>query len=224
MPRRHVSRSSSEVSAEERILTAASAEFASTGFYGARTQAIADAAGVNKAMLHYYFRSKENLYSHVIRDAFRKVLTRAAQSWSGPEPLLTRIERLVDSFMDNYEQNPGLLKIVLREVVEGGGRLKEAITEMKKAEFPLTGYTPGRMVREAAGELGLSTGETIHFLVNLIGMCVVSFTSPLLLENILDVDVSNMKAFLRDRRKAIKSMVLASAETLMHKPARRRKP
>ena len=212
-----------KVSAEERILAASAEEFAANGFYGARTQAIAHAAGVNKAMLHYYFRSKENLYSQVIKAAFRKILTQVGQSWLGPGPLKTRIEKVVDSYMDNYEENPGLLKIILREVVDGGARLKRAITELKKSEFPQAEFTPGEIVRGAAHELGLSPDDTIHFLVNLIGMCAVSFTSPLLLETILDVDVSDMKAFLGDRRRAIKAMVLASMETLLAKPGSRRR-
>lgn len=205
---------SGTISPEERILAAATREFAENGFYGARTQSIADAAGVNKAMLHYYFRSKENLYSQVIRTAFKNTLTRVGQSWMGPGPLRTRVEMVVDSYMDSYEENPALLNIILREVVDGGMRLKKAIMEMKKAEFPPEGPTPIDMVREAALELGLPPGDTIHFLVNLIGMCVVSFTSPLLLETILDVDVSDRKAFLKKRKTAIKTMLFDSLEKL----------
>jgi TetR/AcrR family transcriptional regulator len=62
---------------EERILFAATEEFAAKGFFGARTQAVADAAGVNKAMLHYYFQSKENLYSEVIKEGFWENLERS---------------------------------------------------------------------------------------------------------------------------------------------------
>jgi TetR/AcrR family transcriptional regulator len=202
------------VSAEERILSAATEEFSENGFYGARTQAIADAAGVNKAMLHYYFRSKENLYARVIQAAFKKTMTRVGQSWLGPGPLKARAEMVVDSYMESYEENPALLKIILREVVDGGKRLKKSVQKLKKAEIPREGHTPLQMVQEAARELGLPPGEMIHFLVNLIGMCVVSFTSPILLETILDVDVSDMKGFLRDRRKAIKATVFSSLDTL----------
>ena len=200
--------------AEERILSAATEEFAENGFFGARTQAIADAAGVNKAMLHYYFRTKENLYSRVIQTALKKTLTRVSQSWLGPGPLKLRAERVVDSYMDSYEENPALLKIILREVVDGGKRLKEAVRELKKADIPEEEHTPLEVVQEAARELGLPPGETIHFLVNLVGMCVVSFTSPILLETLLDVDVSDMRVFLKDRRRAIKATVFSSLDSL----------
>lgn len=222
MPTKQIVGPTDRASAEGRILAAAAGEFAANGFYGARTQAIADAAGVNKAMLHYYFRSKENLYTQVIQAAFRKTLTRLGQAWLGPGPLKERIEMVVDSYMDNYEENPGLLKIILREVEDGGERFKRAFQELKKTELPASGFTPAQIVKKAANEMGLSPQETTHFLVNVVGMCVVSFTCPLLLQTILDFDVSDMKAFLRDRRRAIKAMVLASVETLITKPRKRR--
>jgi TetR/AcrR family transcriptional regulator len=199
-------------SAEERILKAATEEFAANGFYGARTQAIADAAGVNKAMLHYYFRSKENLYSQVIGAALKRILTRVGMSWAAEGSLEARVEKVVETYMDGYEQNPALLKIVLREVVDGGSRLKRAAAEMKKAEFAPDGLSPIHWIRDASREVGVPPAETIHFLVNLIGMCLVSFISPLFLESILDLDVSDMKRFLRDRRRAVKSMVFAFLE------------
>lgn len=201
------------VSAEERILAAATEEFAANGFHGARTQAIADAAYLNKAMLHYYYRSKENLYSRVIAAAFKRILIRVSMSWIEQGTIRDRVEKVVDSYMDSYEENPALLKIVLREVVDGGSRLKRAIAELRK-EFPLDSRTPGHLIEEAAREFGLAPADTIHFLVNLIGMCLVSFISPLIIGSMLDFDVSDMKGFLKDRRKAIKAMVFAALETL----------
>lgn len=220
----HHSLPADQLPAEERILSAATEEFAANGFYGARTQAIADAAGVNKAMLHYYFRSKENLYARVIQAAFKRIMTRVVRSWMGPGPPEARAEMVVDSYMDSYEESPALLKIILREVVDGGDRLKKAVLELKRAGIPQEGHTPLQMVQEAARELGLPPGEMIHFLVNLIGMCVVSFTSPILLETILDVDLSDMKVFLRDRRKAIKATVFSSLASLKRRKKGTKRP
>jgi AcrR family transcriptional regulator len=202
------------LSSEERIVRAATAEFAASGFHGARTQAIADAAGVNKAMLHYYFRSKENLYTQVMKTAFRKVLLRLGRVWTEPGPVKAKIEMVVDSYMDAYEENPGLLKIILREVEDGGKRLKRAVRELKANEFQTYGFNPPQFLGKAAQELGIPPVKVIHFLINIVGMCAISFIAPLLLQNILDFGIPDMKAFLKDRREAIKTMVLASVETL----------
>jgi len=204
-----VTRKSKYATAEERILAAATEAFAAQGYFGARTQTIADAAGVNKAMLHYYFRSKENLYGHVIKAAFMRILTQVGEAWLHKGPLETRLRGVVDSYMDNYEKNPGFLKIILREVVDGGERFRKIFREMKDIETLSSDFTPVDLVHRVADELGLSPSEAVHLIVNLIGMCVISFTSPPLLESLLNFDVSDFQSFLKERRVAIKAMILA---------------
>lgn len=224
MPTRQGTEPETTLPAEERILAAATQEFAANGFHGARTQAIADAAGVNKAMLHYYFRSKENLYTQVIKAAFRRILMRLSRVWLEPGPVRARIEMVVDSYMDNYEENPGLLKIILREVEDGGENLERAVRELRGSEFQAQGFNPAQVVEKASEELGISPKETTHFLVNIVGMCAISFIAPLILQNVLDFRIPDMKAFLKDRRKAIKTMVLASVETLQKRKTKRSHP
>jgi TetR/AcrR family transcriptional regulator len=200
---------------EERILEAATAQFAAHGYFGARTQAIADAAGVNKAMLHYYFRSKENLYGQVIKAAFVRILTQVGQAWLYKGPLESRLQEVIDSYMDNYASNPGFLKIILREVVDGGERFRKIFRELRNKEPFSYEFTPMDLVHHVGDELGLNPHETIHLIINLIGMCVISFTSPPLLDSLLNFDVSDFRGFLEQRRVAIKSMMLTYVDTIM---------
>jgi TetR/AcrR family transcriptional regulator len=194
---------------EERILAAATEEFANNGFFGARTQAIADAAAVNKAMLHYYFRSKENLYSQVIKAAFGRILQEVGRAWLGPDPLTKRVGMVIDSYMDSYEKNPGFLKIVLREVVDGGKRLRQAFTGSEDQGPNISGLSPQDIIERVSSELNLDMADTVHIIINLIGMCAISFVSPLLLESVLHYDISDFKAYLQQRRAAIKAMAVA---------------
>src|SRR5260370_40150134 len=75
-------------SAETRaaILAAAERHFAKAGLAGARTEEIAAEAGVNKALLYYYFESKEHLYEAVIEDHFREFNRQALEALKGPGP------------------------------------------------------------------------------------------------------------------------------------------
>ncbi|MEO1434911.1 MAG: helix-turn-helix domain-containing protein, partial [Bacteroidota bacterium] len=61
---------------ENRILEIARSEFVKNGFSGTRMQAIADKAEINKAMLHYYFRSKEKLYREIFQDILNTMVPR----------------------------------------------------------------------------------------------------------------------------------------------------
>jgi TetR/AcrR family transcriptional regulator len=211
---RHILDSTDSVTPEERILAAATQEFANNGYFGARTQAIADAAAVNKAMLHYYFRSKENLYSQVIKFAFERILQEVGPAWLGPEPMSKRVGMVIDSYMDSYEKNPGFLKIVLREVVDGGKRLKQAFTSARDERPNISGLSPRDIIERVSAELSLDTVQTIHIIINLIGMCAISFVSPLLLESVVQYDISDFKAFLQQRRTAIKAMAVAYVASL----------
>jgi AcrR family transcriptional regulator len=202
-------------SPEERILAAAVEEFAANGFYGARTQAIADAAGVNKAMLHYYFRTKENLYGHVIAGALRRILNQVGLAWLGQEPVESRLEKVVDAYMDNYERNPGFLKIILREFVDGGERLRNVFRDLKDLGPLASGVTLPQIMDRIGSELGLSLAQTTHLIVNVVGMCAISFVSPLLLEVLGHFRVSDLDLYLKDRRAAVKSMTLAYVKNLM---------
>jgi TetR/AcrR family transcriptional regulator len=200
---------------EERILFAATEEFAAKGFFGARTQAVADAAGVNKAMLHYYFRSKENLYREVIKAAFGKILRDVSQAWLSPGDLEDRLEVVIASYIDNYSKNPGFLKIVLREVVDGGKRFRSAFKDIEKKQPLASGFTPEQMVARLASELGLNNMGSVHMIINIVGMCAISFISPLFLEAVLHMDISDFDSYLKERRTAIKDTALAYAQSLV---------
>jgi TetR/AcrR family transcriptional regulator len=206
---RHTLGSTDVLTPEERILAAATEEFANNGFFGARTQAIADAAAVNKAMLHYYFRSKENLYSQVIKAAFGRILQEVGRAWLGPDPMTKRVGMVIDSYMDSYEKNPGFLKIVLREVVDGGKRLRQAFTGSGDERPNISGLSPQDIIERVSSELNLDMAETVHIIINLIGMCAISFVSPLFLESVVHYDISDFEAYLQQRRAAIKAMAVA---------------
>src|ERR1700719_3685245 len=92
-PLRTARRQRREPDSRVAILTAASRIFARSGLAGARTDAIAAAAGVNKAMLYYYFKSKEDLYEAVVEDHFREFNRRALEVLAAPDAARTVLLR-----------------------------------------------------------------------------------------------------------------------------------
>ena len=196
-------------SPEARILVAATDEFASKGFYGARMQSIADAANINKAMLHYYFRTKENLYGRVIKSVIKGLMLRVYRSWRDESPIAEKVDKIIDLYMDAYTRNPGFLKIVLREAVDGGVLLRKFLGEIK-SEIPFGEDSPIVELAALAGsELDIEPIEIVHMIVNLIGMCVISFISPPFLEVMVDIDLTDFDAFIEKRREMAKVMAKA---------------
>ena len=108
------------------ILAAAESVFARTGLEGARTEAIASAAGVNKAMLYYYFRSKDLLYAAVLENHMKEFHRRAmevlAASGSPGAAVLRFVETHFD-YISGHPDYPRLFQYMLMTDAGRGGRM-----------------------------------------------------------------------------------------------------
>lgn len=112
-------------SSRDRILIAATAEFATRGFDGTTVDRIAARARLNKAMIYYHFQSKRALYTCVLRDIFTIIADRlAAIAASGADPE-DKIDLFVSTFVHEGQQTPHVGPMMLREIAEGGRRLDE---------------------------------------------------------------------------------------------------
>jgi TetR/AcrR family transcriptional regulator len=105
-----------DLNTEEKILAAARAVFMEKGMDGARMQDIADRAGINKALLHYYFRNKDKLFEMIFQDAMGRFMPRLADVIIADVDFFVKIEKMVSMYMDMLAQNPYLPQFVLNEV------------------------------------------------------------------------------------------------------------
>ena len=105
-----------DLNTEQRILEAARKAFMHKGMSGARMQDIADEAGINKALLHYYFRNKDQLFEMVFKEAFTRFLPRLNQLIESDLGLFDKIETFVGDYIEMALQNPFLPLFVLNEM------------------------------------------------------------------------------------------------------------
>ena len=102
---------------EQAILAAAEQEFLSKGFDGARTTSIASAAGVTHAMLHYYFRTKEQLFERILDEKLRLMGESVLAAFGQPNlPLQERLRDAIGSHFDFIARNPDLPRFIVNEV------------------------------------------------------------------------------------------------------------
>src|ERR1700682_4321218 len=99
------------------ILNAAAKEFAAHGIAGARTDAIAREAGVNKALLYYYFRDKEKLYGAVLDSAFSGMKANVFQVLDSDLPPREKIMAYVGAYFDFIASNQIYPKLMQREMM-----------------------------------------------------------------------------------------------------------
>src|SRR3712207_6432967 len=93
---------------EQRILDAARAVFVRRGTAGARMQEIAEEAGVNQALLHYYFRSKDRLAEAVFRQVAGRLLPSVLELLGSDAPIEDKVERFVHLYLDAFVRSPFL--------------------------------------------------------------------------------------------------------------------
>jgi AcrR family transcriptional regulator len=196
---------------EQKILKAAREEFVRRGLSGSRMQAIAERAKVNKALLHYYFRSKEKLYSEVLSQIggtfFGMLEQELAQA--GPTTDLRVLIRLfVTSHIRTFANNPDFPPLMLHEVAAGGERL----ATLMKGMLGRYGSLPQRIFtayRAEAARGNLRPIEPLHFMMNLMGMSVATFVVRTIagkMTPVIGVSIPFDKAFFDARIEAIVTM------------------
>jgi TetR/AcrR family transcriptional regulator len=190
-------------STEDKILEAAKNVFVSKGMEGARMQEIADEAGINKALLHYYFRSKERLFeaifSEIIKFAFPKI-TRIAQS---DEPFVSKIEQVVDAYIDLLIKHPFIPGFVMKELNRDPSGLFKMVVKF--------GLNPQIIFDQI--QLAMDRGEIVqmqprHLAANIISMCIFPFAArPLVSFVLFKDDQIALEAFYAERAEVIKKFV-----------------
>jgi TetR/AcrR family transcriptional regulator len=165
----------------ERILQAAEAVLVRKGIDGARTREIANAAGVNQALIHYYFGTKAELSRLVFRRVVRRSVAPVVCAWSVPDPLDVNVPRAVRACTDAFRSQrgvPGFLLSTLHREPALADELIRCISEDRECPSP-----PGRLaVRRLADQLrrhgthaDRPAVSAVQLLTNLLALCLFPF-------------------------------------------------
>src|SRR5579863_7479062 len=111
------SKPAKESSTEERIKEAARRLFTLKGFAATRTRDIAEDAGINLALLNYYFRSKQKLFDIIMLENFRQFIQGiTAEVFSEEGTIEQKLEKVITAYIDFLSQNPDLPLFILNEI------------------------------------------------------------------------------------------------------------
>ena len=186
-------------SKEQQILDAAEREFLEKSYDGARTTSIAKAAGVTHAMLHYYFRTKEQLFEHIIDKKMSEMVPLMTHLFGNSDlPLVRRIEEAVSVHFDFVVANPDLPRFLINEVLPHKERCDLFRSKIENVLYLVDNLQ--REVNEAAAR-----GEVEQFNVLLLFQSVLSlniFPSVManMIENLLGDNGQSMKEVLAQRK------------------------
>jgi len=193
-------------STEQKILEAAKQVFMEKGIDGARMQDIADKAGINKALLHYYFRSKEKLFEMIFMEEARKFLPKVTSIMVSEMTLFEKVEKFVGEYIDTLLQNPLLPIFILNEINRNP---KDAIKKIFGNQRP-----PIDKVDELIAKL-VKKGEIkpikgYELMVNMVSMCIFPFLARPMVQWITKATDEEFVKLMEMRKKTVVKFVLDS--------------
>lgn len=190
------------------ILQAAIREFALQGIAGARTDAIARAAHVNKALLYYYYKDKETLYGAALDHSFSQMLEHLLKVLDLPLPPREKVLQYVGSYFDfiaSHAQNRDLVQMELMRAGHGSPHLQRIA---KRYFLPLYGRL-GSVLREgiASGEFRAINPE--QFVPSMVALVVFYFISAPVLRVVTGSNPLS-PARIAERRAAVLDFISAA--------------
>lgn len=191
------------------ILKAAVAEFAEHGIAGARTDAIACAAHVNKALLYYYFKDKDALYAAVLDHVFGGLRDRVMPVLDSKVPPRQKMLEYLGTYFDYIAANPRFPRVVQAEWMRSGSKGSAPMQRVAKQYFRPIFQKLVEVLRE-----GIATGEfravnPMDFLPSVAAVIVFYFAAAPVMKTLLKVDPLS-KQRIRERRAFVLDFISAA--------------
>lgn len=187
-------------SKEQLILAAAEQEFLTKGYDGARTTSIAQAAGVTHAMLHYYFRTKEQLFERIVDEKFATMSHSMFAIMGDPSlPIVERIKGGIAAHFDFIADNPLLPRFVINEIVSRPERYEVLY---KRAGIIIeTIYRDLQLEIDRAAERGEIEKVDIKMLfISIMSMNIFTFLAYPFMEPLMGNLMADREQFLTARK------------------------
>ena len=186
---------------EQAILEAAEYEFLEKGFEAAKTTKIASLAGVTHAMLHYYYRTKENLFDLVFDKKTRLLKESMFSAFDNPDmPFLEKVQTGIEAHFDFIRANSSLPRFVLNELIYKPKRLKLIEKKVKKIAASVLGKISAEIEREVKKGT-INPVDPVTLMIDIASMNIFVFAVLPLLRIFAVGAYESEDAFLEARKK-----------------------
>ena len=187
---------------ERLILDAATKVFTRRGFAAARTEEIAEEAGINRALLHYYYRDKRTMFNLIFEEKFKEFFKGVFTIITSEGELLDKIERLVDHEITTLSKHPDLARFVLVEIalqpeklIQYGQKMQinpRAFIEAFEAQVEHT---------IAAGKIKPISGRQL--LMNTMSLCIYPFIAKPVIKTMMQMDENAFMSMMEERKREV---------------------
>jgi AcrR family transcriptional regulator len=193
---------------QELILEAARKVFIRDGFDGARMQEIANVAGINKALLHYYYKNKESLFNLVFEDAFAAFVPQIHAIFSGNGDAVEKLCKYVEAHVELLLQKPDLPTFVIHEIHRDPDRFFNNLIGKMPGPPPFASFM-GQLMQEM-NEGKIRQMDPRFVWMNVMAMTVFPFVAAPLMSRMLLTDPETYHTLLRDRVTSVQLFIKSS--------------
>lgn len=186
------------------ILKAAIHEFAEHGIAGARTDAIARAARVNKALLYYYFKDKDRLYQAVLDQVFSGLKTQVVPILESDLPPREKLLKYLGAYFDYVAMNPQFPRVVQSEWMRNPGVQAPRMQRIAKEYFRPIYQRLVDVIQQGVESGDFRRVNPMHFLPSMVAIIVFYFSAAPVLKTLMQVDpltperIAERRAFVLD--------------------------
>lgn len=198
--------SKDDKSAEQKILEAAKQVFMESGLDGARMQDIADKAGINKALLHYYFRSKDKLFDRIFIEEAQKFMPKVTHIMLSDLTLFEKIEKFVSEYIDTLIQNPMLANFILNEIHRNPKEMMTKIWGNHRPPVDKVDEHIAKLVKK--GEIRPIKGYEL--MVNMVSLCIFPFLAKPMVQWVTKTSDEEFIKMMQHRKKTVVQFVIDS--------------
>jgi AcrR family transcriptional regulator len=189
--------SENEKLTEEKIFEAATDVFVEKGLDGARMQDIADHAGINKALLHYYFRTKDKLFNAVFEMIAKKIFKKFAPVFDETLTLEEKIRFFFKEHISFLQANPRLPGFLLNEVNRNPARIKKLLNNIDFNNIWLQLY---EQHKNELQKYNISQETLPQIMISMAAMSVFPFAARGILEGVLDKMGLDFNEYMEERK------------------------
>ncbi len=193
-------------STEQKIKEAARKLFTSKGYAAVTTRDIAVEAGINQALLHYYFRSKEKLFEIIMLENLSLFIAGVSSVLNNEQTTIEqKIEDLVTTYIDKLSQEPDLPLFIVNYVKSNPDEFikKAGIETLIKKSFFLKQFMASDYLKQ------LHSLNPLHLVINVIGLTVAPFLMAPVLKKVVKLDQQHFIALLQERKTLIPQWIIS---------------
>jgi len=193
-----------DTTTESGILNAAKRIFQHKGMMGARMQEIADEAGINKALLHYYFRSKQLLFEAVFKRAFLTLAPQLNEIMNADSSLFEKIEKFSNNYISFVLKHPYLPNFIVQELNRNPDFVKKLIAEK---DFPNIA-TFRKQVNDKVKEGVIRPIKAEQLFINIMALNIFPFIGAPLLMGFTDLNDKAYKQLMQERKTEVAAFII----------------